>query len=135
MISTNKTNTINSTGPNGEVIKLTLNDKKEIIKAEQVNKDNTSVVLAKNSPIFTKAIENANSNPATRRALGLTQSSQTIKTSPEYNKTNETALKNNGVPPTDSLTNTKNNTAESVKTALNLFGAGDLGGEYKPIFN
>lgn len=135
MISTNTTNTINSTGPNGEVVKLTLNDKKEIIKAEQVNKDNTSVVLAKDSPIFTKAIENANSNPATRRALGLTQSSQTIKTSPGYDKSNEAALKNNGVPPTDSLTNTKNNTAESVKTALNLFGGGDLGGKYEPIFN
>lgn len=135
MISTNTTNTINSTGPNGEVVKLTLNNKKEIIKAEQVNKDNTSVVLAKDSPIFTKAIENANNNQATRRALGLTQSSQTIKTSPGYDKSNETALKNNGVSPTDSLTNTKNNTAESVKTALNLFGAGDLGGEYKPIFN
>lgn len=141
MISTNTTNTINSTGPNGEVIKLTLNDKKEIIKAEQVNKDNTSVVLAKDSPIFTKAIENANSNPATRRALGLTQSSQTIKTSPGYDKSNEAALKNNGVPPTNPL----EQTATAIPTGVfggisNLVGKtvngiADLGGKYEPIFN
>lgn len=137
MISTNTTNTINSTGPNGEVVKLTLNNKKEIIKAEQVNKDNTSVVLAKDSPIFTKAVENANNNQATRRALGLTQSSQTIKTSPGYDKSNEAALKNNGVQNlfNETLTGVNNNISGVVRTLGAINGIADLGGKYEPIFN
>lgn len=137
MISTNKTNTINSTGPNGEVVKLTLNDKKEVIKAEQIKPDNTATVLATDNKIFTKAVENANANSATRRALGLTQSSQNIKASPTYNKSNETALKTNG--------NDSTLDPNAINTAVtgglgnisggNINSLADLGGEYKPIFN
>ena len=142
MISTNKTNTINSTGPNGEVVKLTLNDKKEVIKAEQIKPDNTAIVLATDNQIFTKAVENANTNSATRRALGLTQSSQKINTSPTYATYNKASLDNGGISPSsnpiqETITGTKGNVLGGLGNISggNINSLADLGGEYKPIFN
>lgn len=135
MANTNRTTIINSTGPNGEVVRITLDNKKQITKVEQIRSDNTAIVLAPNNPIFTTAVNNANTNQATRTALGLTQTNQTIVTSPTYTRDNQATLNNNGVAPTDNITNTKTNTEGFVRNTLNVFGAGELGGKYEPIFN
>lgn len=134
---------VDSTGPNGEKIRLYVNvTTQQVTKAEEIKSNNSKIVLSNTDPKFSKAIENANSNNATRTALGL--GSKNLSASPTYQKDNQQTLSANGISQsTDELPPN----AQGEQSALSAVGASlglpnlsleefnkQFGGNYNPIF-